>query len=76
MFNKKKKLSKADLEELREKVKLINQHIAIAQALEVQKTTWLLGLFSKYQLDMGKEYDFNYITGEITESKKGKGVTK
>lgn len=70
LFNKTNKLDKADLEELREKVKLINQHIAIAQALEVQKTAWLVGLFPKYRMGLEKEYNFSLKTGEITEVKQ------
>lgn len=76
MFSKTKKLEKVDLEELREKEKLIKQHIAIAQALEMQKNTWLLSKFSKYSLDGNKEWSFSLKTGEITEvkqSKKGGG---
>lgn len=76
MFRKIKKLDKSDLEELREKEKLIKQHLAIAQALEMQKNTWLISKFSKYGLDANKEWSFSLKTGEITEaeqSKKGGG---
>ncbi len=76
MFNRNKKLEKTDLEELREKTKLINQHIAISQALDMQKNTWLVSLFSKYGLDGNKEWSFNLKTGEITESKPRKGGEK
>jgi hypothetical protein len=67
MFNKNKKLNKEDLVELQEKAKLIRQHIAISQALEAQKSVWLVSLFSKYGLDGNKEWSFNLVTGAITE---------
>ncbi len=76
MFNRNKKLEKSDLEELREKDKLVKQHIAIAQALEAQKNVWLVSLFSKYGLDGNKEWSFNLITGEITEAKSKEGGDK
>ncbi|QLG69746.1 MAG: hypothetical protein CH104c_0515 [Candidatus Woesebacteria bacterium] len=76
MFNRNKKLDKADLDELREKAKLIKQHIAIAQALDMQKNTWLVSLFSKYGLDGNKEWSFDLKTGEITEVNQKKGGEK
>ncbi len=76
MFNRNKKLIKADLTELREKDKLVRQHIAISQALEAQKNVWLVSLFSKYGLDGNKEWSFNLITGEITEAKPKEGGEK
>lgn len=76
MFNRNKKLTKEDLIELREKEKLIKQHIAIAQALEAQKNVWLVSLFSKYGLDGNKEWSFNLKTGEITEVNQKKGGEK
>ena len=72
MLNKNQKLDQADLIELQEKDKLVRQHIAISQALEVQKTVWLNGLFSKYGLDGNKEWSFNLVTGEIIEVKEPK----
>lgn len=76
MFNRNKKLEKADLEELREKDKLVKQHIAIAQALEAQKNVWLVSLFSKYGLDGNKEWSFNLKTGEITQANQKEGGEK
>jgi len=73
MFKNNKKLEKNDLEELKEKAKLIKQHIAIAQALEVQKNTWLVSLFLKYGLDGNKEWSFSLKNGEITEVKSKEG---
>lgn len=70
MLFKNKKLTKEDLIELREKDKLVRQHIAISQALEAQKNVWLVSLFSKYGLDGNKEWSFNLVTGEITEVKQ------
>lgn len=76
MFKKNKKLDSQDLIELREKEKLIKQHIAIAQALEVQKATWLLGKFSKYGLDAEKEWNFNLADGSIKQINHGEEVNK
>ena len=66
MFNK--KIDKIDLEELRKREELINQHILITQALQTQKQSFLLSLFSKYGLDISKEYNINLRNGKITES--------
>lgn len=68
MFNK--RLEKIDLEELRKRTELINQHILISQALEAQKQQFLLSRFSKYGLDISKQYDIDLKTGKITEAKK------
>ncbi len=68
MFSK--KLDKTDLEELRKRTELINQHILISQAIEAQKQQFLLSRFSKYGLDITKEYDIDLKTGKIVEAKK------
>lgn len=65
-----KKLDKTDLEEIRKRQEMINQHTLIAQALEAQKQTYLVGRFHKYGLDPAKEYSFDLKTGRITEVKK------
>jgi len=67
MFSK--KLDKTDLEELRKRTELINQHILISQALEAQKQQFLLSRFSRYGLDITKQYDIELKTGRITEAK-------
>ncbi len=68
MFSK--RLDKTDLEELRKRTELINQHVLISQALETQKQQFLLSRFSKYGLDITQEYDIDLKTGKITEAKK------
>ena len=68
MFSK--KLDKTDLEELRKRTELINQHILISQALEAQKQQFLITRFSKYGLDITKQYDIELKTGRITEAKQ------
>jgi hypothetical protein len=68
MFSK--RLDKTDLEELRKRTELINQHVLISQALETQKQQFLLNRFSKYRLDITQEYDIDLKTGKITEAKK------
>ncbi|MFA6187358.1 MAG: hypothetical protein WC770_09165 [Phycisphaerae bacterium] len=65
-----KKLDKTDLEELRKRQEMIHQHTLIAQALETQKQTYLVGRFHRYGLDPVKEYIFDLKTGKITENKK------
>jgi hypothetical protein len=66
----KKKLDKTDLEEIRKRQEMINQHTLIAQALETQKQTFIIGRFHKYGLDPAREYSFDLKTGKITESAK------
>ena len=68
MFSK--RLDKTDLEELRKRTELINQHVLISQALETQKQQFLLNRFSKYGLDITQEYDIDLKTGKISETKK------
>lgn len=68
LFRKTKKLDKSDLEELREKEKLIRQQNAILTALQVQRNTWLITKFSKYGLDGNCEYNFDLKTGSITKT--------
>ena len=68
MFNQ-KKLTKEDLEELRKRVELINQHILISQALEMQKQIFVRNLLSKYRLDLNKNYKIDFKTGQIQEEK-------
>lgn len=69
MFSKKTKLDQEDLEELRKRTELINQHILISQALEAQKQQFLMSRFSKYGLDITKQYDIELKTGRVTEAK-------
>ncbi|KKT31459.1 MAG: hypothetical protein UW18_C0003G0043 [Microgenomates group bacterium GW2011_GWF1_44_10] len=55
---------------------MIKQHQLTIQALDSQLVVWLLGKFFKYGLDSQKEYNFDAVTGEITEvtqSQKGGG---
>ena len=77
MFNRTKKLDSVDLEELREKEKLIRQQNAIVTALLAQRNVWLITKFSKYGLDGNLEYNFDLKTGLITKvaepGKKGGG---
>ena len=67
MFSK--RLEKTDLEELRKRTELINQHILISQALEAQKQQFLISRFSKYGLDITKQYDIDLKTGKIIGAK-------
>ena len=76
MSKKQTKLDKSDLKELQLRKQIIKQHQLTIQALDSQLVMWLLGKFFKYGLDSQKEYNFDAVTGEITEvtqSQKGGG---
>lgn len=76
MSKKQTKLDKSDLKELQLRKQLIKQHQLTIHALDSQLVMWLLGKFFKYGLDSQKEYNFDAVTGEITEvtqSQKGGG---
>ncbi len=76
MSKKQTKLDKSDLKELQLRKQMIKQHQLTIQALDSQLVMWLLGKFFKYGLDSQKEYNFDAVTGEITEvtqSQKGGG---
>lgn len=60
-----KRLKQEDLEELRKRVDLINQHILIEQALEMQKQIYIKNLLPKYGLDMNKNYELDLRIGKI-----------
>ena len=65
----KKKLSNEDLEELKKRVELINQHILISQALEMQKQIFIRNILPKYNCDMNKNYNIDLRNGQIKEIK-------
>ena len=65
----KKKLKPEDLEELRKRIELINQHILISQALETQRQIYVRNLLPKYGCDMNKNYNINLRNGQIKETK-------
>ena len=65
-----KKLSKEDLEELRKRTELINQHILISQALEMQKQIFIRNILPKYGLDLNKNYNIDLKTGQIKKAKE------
>jgi hypothetical protein len=65
-----KKLSNEDLEELRKRTELANQHILIAQALELQKQIYIKNLLPKYRCDMNKNYNIDLRSGQIKEVKE------
>ena len=64
-----KKLKKEDLEELRKRIELINQHILVAQALEMQKQIFIKNLLPKYNCDMNKNYNIDLRNGQIKKVK-------
>ena len=69
MFNQ-KKLTKEDLEELRKRTELINQHILISQALKMQKQIFTINLLPKYNCDLNKNYNIDLRSGQIKEVKE------
>ncbi len=68
MFNK--KLKQEDLEELRKRTELINQHILISQALEMQKRIYIKNLLPKYGLDMNQNYEIDLESGKVELAKE------
>lgn len=64
-----KKLDREDLEELKEREKLIREFKLIVQALEFQKQVFITSRYAKYKMENGKEYDIDLITGKIQEVK-------
>ena len=64
-----KKLSIEDLEELKKRTELVNQHILIAQALEMQKQIFIRNILPKYKCDMNKNYNIDLRSGQIKEIK-------
>jgi hypothetical protein len=64
-----KKLDKIDLEELREREKLIQSLKLITQALQTQKQLFISSRYSKYRMDENKVYDIELKAGKIKEVK-------
>lgn len=64
-----KKLDKIDLEELREREKLIQSLKLIMQALQTQKQMFISSRYSKYGMDENKVYDIELKAGKIKEVK-------
>ena len=67
MFTRRKKLDREDLEELRKRDELVNQHRLTAQALEHQKQLYIQQLFPKYGLDPNKQFNIDLKTGRGSE---------
>jgi hypothetical protein len=67
-MSKIKKLNRADLEEIRKREELVNQHRLTAQALEHQKQQYIQQLFPKYGLDPARQYNIDLKTGRVSEA--------
>ena len=65
-----KRVNPKDLEELKKREELINQHRLIINALEVLNQIYLRNILSKYGLDMNKNYSVDLKTGKIKEVKE------
>lgn len=71
-----KKLSKEDLEELRKRSEMINQHKLLVQSLELQTQLFIKGLLPKYHCDLNKDYEVDLKSGKIILSKNKQNKTK
>jgi hypothetical protein len=60
------KLSFKDLDELRNRQQMINQHLLIAEALKDALQKWFQFKFKEYGLEEKKEYNINFKNGKIT----------
>jgi len=60
-----KKVNPRELEELKKRVELINQHTLIAQALGVQKDLYIRNILPKYGCDLNKNYTIELKSGRI-----------
>ena len=70
MFNK--KLNSKDLVEVSKRMELINEHRLVVEALIMQKNIFLRQILPKYGCDMNKQYDLDFATGRIKETKEEK----
>ena len=64
-----KRLSKEDLEQLRERSKMINQYFLVVKALQLQTGVYMKNLLPKYGADMNKNYEVDLKNGVIKEKK-------
>jgi len=64
-----KKLNQQDLDELRKRVELINQHKLISEALEIQKQIYIKNILPSYGMRGDRTYSLDLKNGKITEEK-------
>jgi len=67
-----KRLNKEDLEQLRERSKMINQYFLVVKALQLQTEVYMKNLLPKYGADMNKNYEVDLKNGIIKEKKNNK----
>ena len=67
-----KRLNKEDLEQLRERSKMINQYFLVVKALQLQIEVYMKNLLPKYGADMNKNYEVDLKNGVIKEKKNNK----
>jgi len=67
-----KKLDPNDLEELRKRGELINQHLLIVEALKLQTQIYIKNLLPKYGVDMNKDYEIDLKYGIIKQKQTPK----
>lgn len=62
------KLSHEEMAEGVKRQELIQQHIIIAQALEMHKSFWMTDILRKRGMDMTKRYEINFKNGEVSQT--------
>ncbi len=65
-----KKLNSEDLEEMKKRTELINQHKLIVEALELQNQIYIKNILPKYRVDMNKNYSIDLKNGRIEKTKE------
>ena len=65
-----KKLNKKDLEEVRKRSEMINQHLLTVEALKFQIQVYIKGLLPKYKCDLNRNYTIDFKNGRIIEIKE------
>ena len=59
-----------EIEELRKRQELINQHLIIANALENDLQNWINAKLKEQGMEEGKLWNISMDDGRITEAKK------
>ena len=70
ILDKKKRLDRLALYELRKRLELVNTTLLTAQALELQKNVWLRGKLQELGIKSDGDYNVDLKTGVIEETKK------
>jgi len=71
MFNKKIKITKQEIDELKGRQKILNQQYIMAEALNLHVKLFTNSILKKYGLDLEKNYNINLDKGFIQEVDQG-----